>query len=291
MQKTKKTYPVPSVLAMHDLSCLGRCSLSAVTPVLSAMGVQVIPLPTALLSSQTDGVEGYYFRDLSPDLVQIARHFIDLSLHPQAICSGFAASPAQCELLSGIFDAFGTGALKLVDPVLGDGGALYASCEKQMIPQMRKVCAHADLLTPNLTEACLLTEISCADTAGLSAVELKSYIGRLFDALCDLGAPRAVITGIPTGDGRICTAGIDRTAPDAEPFYTSVERVEGSYPGTGDLFASVLLGKLLFGASLSSAAEAASSFVQKTVAFTAANGGARENGVCFEPFLCELGQR
>lgn len=284
---------LPRVAALHDLSCFGRCALTVVLPALAAMGIQPIPLPTALLSTHTGGFTDLFFDDLTEEMEHISAHWQQLGLDFDAIYTGFLGSEAQIETVERFIAAFrGTETarpLVLIDPVMGDDGELYSTYTTAMVDRVRGLCAHADLITPNLTEACLLVGCPYRDPAGMSAAEAERWAGELLDALTALGARAVLLTGLPHGDG-ISVAG--ETA--GERFFDTQERVHANYPGTGDLFASVLLGELLRAGgeltpnSLRCAAAAAAHFVSRSITLTLDAGTPVRDGVLFEALLGEL---
>lgn len=149
---------LPRVAALHDLSCFGRCALTVVLPTLSAMGVQTVPLPTALLSTHTGGFVSPYFADLTPEMEKISAHWQTIDLTFDAIYTGFLGSAEQIDVVEQFLTRFRREALVLIDPVMGDNGVLYSTYTPEMAGRMQELCAHADLITPNLTEACF-----CAD--------------------------------------------------------------------------------------------------------------------------------
>ena len=158
--------PPRRIAAIHDFSCVGRCALTVVIPTLSVMGYQTIPLPTALLSSHTGGFEGLYFRDLTADMHHISAHFDRLGMTFGSIYTGFLGSEEQISVVREFIERFGatpdeTGKapLILVDPVMGDDGVLYATYTQELANGMRELSTHADVLTPNLTEACFMLDI------------------------------------------------------------------------------------------------------------------------------------
>lgn len=285
---------IPRVAALHDLSAFGRCSLTVVVPALSAMGIQVLPVPTALLSTHTGGFDGYYFRDMSESITPIADHWESLGIAPDAIYTGFLSGDAQCDIIEHFIDRFRKEkTLVLIDPVFGDDGELYSSCTPALVERMRTLCTHSDVLVPNLTEACMLCDTPYLDTADMTPAELNGYVSGLLEKLTVFGAKRIAITGIVTDrENSVATAGIDRSASsmDPSPFSITLRREGGSYPGTGDLFASVLLGKLLQGASFAKACTAASAFVRDCIRVTAKYGTPHREGVALEPCLYKLSQ-
>lgn len=285
---------IPRVAALHDLSAFGRCALTVVIPALSAMGIQVLPVPTALLSTHTGGFDGYYFRDMSESISPIAEHWESLAICPDAIYTGFLSNDAQCDIIEQFITRFrDEKTLILIDPVFGDDGVLYSSCTKELVARMRTLCTYSDVLVPNLTEACMLCDVPYRDTAAMSPSELNTYVGELLEKMAAFGAKRVAITGIVTDrEQNVATVGIDRTARslDPSPFSVTLRREGSAYPGTGDLFASVLLGKLMTGASFVKACAAASAFVRDVIKVSEKYGAPNRDGVALEPCLYKLSQ-
>ena len=273
VEKAPKT-----VLCIHDLSCLGRAGLSAVVPVLAVSGVQAIALPTAVLSSHTGGL-GTPAAMQSDDYGAAAlEQYQELGLGFDAIYSGYLSRPEQARLVEKAHE-YWPEAFLLVDPVLGDGGRLYSGVTDATVSAMRHLCSLADLAVPNLTEAAFLLGRSVempADQAGAIALA-----GAVKDAT---GAKAAVVTGIDIGRYVFC-AGAAR-----DNFAVRRLRIERSYPGTGDLFASVLLSRLCIGNALSAAVDAAAAFVAECISATPADADSRL-GVWFEPRLWQLAAR
>lgn len=261
------------VAAIHDLSGLGRCSLTAAISVLSALGLQPCPLPTAVLSAQT-GFPGYILRDLEEDLVSFPAHWKRLGTDLQGIYSGFLANHRQVGRVLDFLDSFGSPeTLTLVDPVLGDGGSPYPFCTPELIREMGHLAARADILTPNLTEACLLTGTAYHKISSMESVKC------LAQRLGALGAKNVVITGIAL-DETLCNL---VWTPAGEVLLSS-PRHPGSFSGTGDLFAAVLCGACLRGASLDQGAALATRFVSAALADTPPDADGR-HGVEFEKNL------
>ncbi|CDE05691.1 phosphomethylpyrimidine kinase type-1 [Anaerotruncus sp. CAG:390] len=288
---------VPRAAALHDLSCFGRCALTVIDPVLSAMGIQCVPVPTALLSTHTGGFSDMYFCALDDAIRGIADHFEKLGLRFDAVYTGFLGSAEQAGVIGEFIDRFGSDdgrggtPLVLVDPVLGDDGELYHTITPALTDAMRRLCIRADVITPNITEACLLSGMSYGDALAMSDSD-PERLGRLLtsDLIC-LGGRlrRAVVTGIRCDGGKsIATASYD--AADGSFALHKQERVGRDYPGTGDIFASVLLGRLLCGSPLADAAASASSFAARCAAATLARGSGEpaRNGVALEPLLGSL---
>lgn len=273
------------VAAIHDLSCFGRCALTVVIPVLSAMGIQVVPIPTALLSTHTGGFEDMHFRSLTGDMSAISAHFARLDLHFDAIYTGFLGSAEQISTVSKIAERFGgEDCTVLVDPVMGDDGRLYSTYTDELAYGMRGLCRIADVITPNLTEACYLTGNEFpAD--GASDKEIDALATELCRELHGLFGCDVVITGIEFDGSRI---GCYYTHGENTRTYAT-DKVAASYPGTGDIFASVMLGKLLSGSSLDEAVHRAADFTHLAV-YRSLNEypAPLREGIALEPLLGEL---
>ena len=282
----------PRIAAIHDLSCYGRCALTVIIPTLSVMGYQVIPLPTALLSTHTGGYSDLHFRDLTDDMEQIAAHFSRIGASFRSVYTGFLGSSEQIETVerflakfASVPDESGKTPLIMVDPVMGDDGELYSTYTPELADGVRQLCTHANVITPNLTEACLLTGIPYRNTAELTESEALAYTEHLLDLLSDGNDRRIVITGIRMCDGTVANIGIDS---DRSRFTVRQPECGCSYPGTGDIFASVLLGKMLAGGSFRSACEAAASFTALLIRSSCKIPSPVRAGVALEPELWRL---
>ena len=270
--------PTPRVAAIHDLSCFGRCSLTIALPVLSAMGCQCCPLPTALLSAHT-GFTGGSFLDLTEEMQRIADHWAQIDIHFDGSYSGFLGSAAQIGTVQQFITRFrGTG-LVVIDPVLGDHGQAYRTCTPELCNGMRRLAESADIITPNLTEASLLLEQSYET---IQAIDPAEIVRRLSLE----GRRSVVLTGYSTGDGQTGALCFDRA--DGSIQAVQVQRVPRDFSGTGDLFTSVLTGAMVKGVPLIQAARTAADFVQSCAARTLAAGNTDGEGVDFEPLLGTL---
>ena len=270
--------PTPRVAAIHDLSCFGRCSLTIALPVLSAMGCQCCPLPTALLSAHT-GFTGGSFLDLTEEMQRIADHWARIDIHFDGIYSGFLGSAAQIGTVRQFITRFrGTG-LVVIDPVLGDHGQAYRTCTLELCNGMRRLAESADIITPNLTEASLLLE---QPYETIQAIDPAETVRRLSLE----GRRSVVLTGYSTGDGQTGALCFDRA--DGSIQAVQVQRVPRDFSGTGDLFTSVLTGAMVKGVPLIQAARTAADFVQSCAARTLAAGNTDGEGVDFEPLLGTL---
>lgn len=274
----------PRVAAVHDLSGLGRCSLSVVLPVLAVMGAQCCPVPTAVLSAHTafPAPELASFLDLSGEMEQTLRHWERLHVSFDAVYSGFLGSARQIGLLRRLISTFRQKeTLVLVDPVMGDHGRVYRTYTPEMCALMGEAAAEADLITPNLTEAALLLGEDY-QSVPTSQAGMEDWLTRL-----SLGGKRSVvITGVSLAPQSVGAGCYDRHS--GKTRFAMARQEAGSFSGTGDLFASVLLGGLLRGESLSAATAMAVDFIQKCVSWTLAAGSPVLDGVQFEPLLREL---
>ena len=253
------------VAAIHDLSGFGRCSLSVILPTLSVMGVQVCPVPTTVFSTHTGGLGSVEQRDLSDFTLPCLEHYQRLGLEFECVYSLKFFSTYQ-------------DALAVVDPVMGDHGRPYRTITPQMRSRLGELVRVADIITPNLTEACMLLKIPYFNE-GLSRAQAKSLLVRL----SELGPNYVVITGAPMASGSIANIGYDRQ--NNSFWYIDCDYVPVSYPGTGDLFASVLTGGFLTGDSLPMAMGRAAYFVERCIKTTFSYSSDTRYGVMLEKEL------
>ncbi|MEF9852882.1 MAG: pyridoxamine kinase [Hydrogenoanaerobacterium sp.] len=271
------------VAAIHDLSGLGRCSLTVILPVLSAMGVQACPVPTAVLSSHTGGFGEVEFRDLTDYIPQALAHYKRLDTEFECVYSGFLGSEVQIDHCLEFFAAY-PNALSVVDPVMGDHGRPYKTYTADMQRRMAELVAVADIITPNLTEAFILLKEPYSHEP-LTRQKAKTMLLRL----AEKGPCFVVITGVDMGGGEVCNIGYQK---DKGTFWcVDCDYVPASYPGTGDIFASVLTGGFLSGDSLAIAMDRATQFVEKTVKTTFTFGTDTRDGVMLEKTLQLLGKK
>ncbi len=288
-KESMQPFPPPRVAALHDLSCFGRCALTVIMPTLSVLECQTVPIPTALLSTHTGGFTDLYFRDLTPDMERISEHFMRLGVAFRAIYTGFLGSDEQIDTVTRFLDAFGARCdesgeppLVLIDPVMGDDGMLYSTYTEELVRGMRRLSTHADVLTPNITEACLLTDTPYCDTATLSRSDALAFANSLLQKLTRICRGRIVMTGVHLSDGTLANVGRDRDGTD----FSIMRPHEGhSYPGTGDIFASVLLGKLLGGEEFPRACEVAADFCAMLIRESSKIDTPARDGVALERYL------
>ena len=273
------------IAAIHDISCFGRCSLTVALPIISSLGIEVSPIPTAVLSTHTGGIDGYTYRDLTDDILPIVRHWQSLNIGFNAIYTGFLGSFEQLDIVSEIFDTLKTQkSLIVVDPVMADNGKLYKIFPSDFPAGMRKLCEKADVIVPNITEAVLLL-----GEPYLEGPYTRPYIERLLLRLSELGPKQVVLTGIYFNDTQLGAVSYDAETKRIE--YAFSNRVDGYYHGTGDVFASVLIGAILNGCELPKAVKTAVDFTVQSIERTKAAGTDIRFGVNFEAGLPRLAQR
>lgn len=276
------------ILAVHDLSAFGRCALTVIIPTLSAMGAQTVPLPTALLSTHTGGFENMTFLDLSDTMIPALEHYKELHLSFDAIYTGFLGSAGQIDTVAKAIDMFGANTPVLVDPVMGDDGKVYQTYTPEMCRRMRELCHKADILTPNLTEAYLLCDEPYRDTSSMPHESALAEAERLKRKLIDIyGVRQLALTGIELSDDNIATISYDSNCPERESVHI-IHRIKNGYPGTGDFFASVLLGRVLDNDNFHHAVEFSCQLVADMITDTAKYDTPRRDGLRLEKNLYRL---
>lgn len=267
------------ILALHDLAGLGRSSLVPIIASLSAMGHQCVPVPTAVYSSHL-GLSGWHGADLTGAMRPALDQYEALGVRFDAVYAGFLSSAEQLEIVAAAAARLCSGLL-IVDPVMGDNGRLYSSATPALCAQMGGLCAVADVITPNSTEAAVLLGLppDSAPKDSEEALEWASLLSSRYHAA-------AVLTGLPLAAGETAIACCDAGGA----CLLRHPHVDAYYPGTGDLFSSVLTGGLVRGEPLAGAVRRAADFVRACIEHTEAaqNGGSRLFGVQFEPLLLQL---
>lgn len=273
-----------NVAAIHDISGFGKCSLTVALPILSAAGISTSVMPTAVLSTHTGGFTGYTFRDLTADLRPFYRHWKSLGLSFDAVYSGYLGSFEQLDIVSEFIDTFrAPGTLVLIDPAMADNGELYGAFDEKFVRGMAKLCAKADLVVPNITEAAMMLGVPYRD-----GPYDKAYIETLLKGLLAMGPRRAVLTGVFFDEKRLGAACADAAAGATGAIdIRFAPRVDGYYHGTGDVFASALLGALENGKTLGDSVQTAVDFTQQSIVRTKEAGTDVRSGVNFEAGLPE----
>lgn len=273
------------VLAINDISCVGKCSLTVALPIISASGVTCDILPTAILSTHTGGFTGYTFRDLSEDIPPILAHWKSLGLKYDYIVSGYLGSIEQIDMVKSVkCDFLKEGGLMIVDPVMGDNGKLYAHFDKPFVEQMKGLCRVADIIVPNLTEACCLTD---TDYDSVNEQSYGEIIGKLKE-LC----PCPSVTGCDeTGKTGVMSAVYYTNKGGATQRYAT-EKIEGAFHGAGDVYVSALVGALARGIGLDTAVAIAAEFTKDSIKQTALDKTEARYGLNSESqmyaYLCAL---
>ena len=264
------------VAAIHDISGFGKCSLTVALPIISAAGIETSVIPTAVLSTHTGGFEGFTYRDLTEDIMPIAEHWKGLNINFDALYSGFLGSFTQIELMSELFDMFKTeDNLILVDPVMADNGKLYKIFDQSFPAGMKELCKKADILVPNITEACLMLDIPYKE-----GPYDKEYIEKILVKLSDLGPKKIVLTGVSYDNINLGAATYEKNENKFGFAYS--KKIDGYYHGTGDVFGSALLSALLNGFDLIASTQIAVDFVTESITRTKNAGTDIRFGVNFE---------
>ncbi len=271
------------IAAIHDISCFGRCSLTVVLPIVSSCGVNCAVIPTSLLSTHTGGFKDPLKKDLTPDMLSIAQHWNRENLTFDAIYTGYLGSTSQPELLPKIFKLLSNQNTKIfIDPVLGDGGKLYGSVPEDMIDGMRQLAKHADLLIPNITEACLLTGVAFEEPP-----YSYEYIDRLLKGLSSLCSSQIVLKGVSFDDRSIGCVFSENG--EIYSHFTPLIKTAGRHcHGSGDIFASVLVGRLVGGYSLKEAVVSAADFIKEVIKNSISQECDAREGLNFETSLWKL---
>ncbi len=268
------------ILTVQDISCFGQCSLTVALPILSACGVETVIIPSAVLSTHTGGFSGFTFRDLSDDIPAISAHWQKEGIDFDGIYTGYLGSIKQIDMVKDLFAKHSRpNCIKIVDPAMADNGKLYYGFDQNYADEMAKLCAEADIVIPNITEACFMT--------GLEYKEIydEAYVEAVLDALEAKGMKDIVLTGIsydPETTGVVIRA-------NGKTEYYSHRRLTVSSHGTGDVFASAFSGALLRGNSMYNSAKVAANYTLRCIENTMGDDS-HKYGVKFEtaiPYLLE----
>ncbi len=268
------------ILTIQDISCLGKCSITVALPVLSAMGIETVILPTAVLSTHTM-FQNFTVKDLTDQLRPITAHWKQEGITFDAIYTGYLGSAEEIEIAKEIFDGFRTpDTLVFVDPVMADNGKLYPAFDLEYAKLNASLCAQADIIVPNITEACFMTETEYRETYD------RDYITGLLEKLSALGPRISLVTGVSLSEGKTGAMGYDRES--GEYLIYQNDRVDAAYHGTGDLFSSACIGAVLRGRTLLDAVRIAADYTADTIRTTLENPKKPWYGVDFEATLPDL---
>ncbi len=266
------------IAVVNDLSGFGRCSLTVALPIISAMKVQCCPVPTAIFSNHT-GFDSYFFEDYTSRMEDYVAEWKKLDLRFAGICTGFLGSVEQIALVERFLQDFtDPETVVLIDPVMGDYGKMYPTYTEEMCQKMRELVRYADILTPNLTEACILTDTPYKEKWRLSEVT------EMAERLADMGPQKIAVTGIPQGSflANLCYE-------TGEPVKTRrTHQIGTSRSGTGDIFAAILAADAVNGVPFADSVRKASLFIKHCIMSSIEKDIPLTDGVCFEEHLRRL---
>lgn len=275
-------YSYKRILVVQDISCMGQCSLTVALPILSACGVETVILPSAVLSTHTAAdFHGFTFRDLTDDIPSILDHWQREGITFDAIYTGYLGSTRQVEMVERMMDTLIVpGGVKIVDPAMADNGKLYVGFDDAYVAAMRRLCARADIILPNITEAAMLSEQPYLEE------QSEEYISSLLTGLSNISNAAVVLTGVSYDRDTIGALSVK----DGEARYYGRNRIPKMFHGTGDVYASAFTGAYLRGHSLYSAAAVAVDYTVAAIENTVSDPD-HWYGVRFEPVLPELIER
>ena len=270
--------PYKKILTIQDISCYGQCSLTVALPILSACGIETCILPSAVLSTHTAGFTDFTVRDLTEDIPAIAAHWKKEGISFDAIYTGYLGSLTQIDYVKNIFATLkAKGGTIIVDPAMGDNGKLYPAFDGEYAAAMATLCADADILLPNITEACFMTGMDYQETYD------EQYITALLEKTAALGAKTIVLTGVSYEADK---TGVVVYQEGAQTYYCHKKIAKGSH-GTGDVYASAFVGALMNGKTAEESAKIAADYTLLCIEHTQGDPD-HWYGVKFEPMLKNL---
>ena len=244
------------ILTIQDISCLGQCSMTVALPIISACSHETCILPSAVLSTHTGGFSGYTVNDLSGDFPSIKEHWLKEGISFDAIYTGYLGSTQQIEYVSDIFDTFKRKDAKIiVDPAMADNGKLYWGFDDEYVKGMAYLCSKADIILPNITEACFLTGVEYKESYD------KAYVDLLISKLSEICKGTIIITGVSYDDKEINVV----IADNGEQTPYVHRRISKSFHGTGDIFSSAFVGAYMQGKSMFDAVQIASDYTVECI--------------------------
>lgn len=266
------------IAVINDFCGFGHCSIAASLPIISALKVQCCPLPTSIFSNHT-GYDSFFYTDYTEHMDAYIDEWVKLGLHFHGIISGFLGSPEQIHIVKRFLDLFKTDDnITVIDPVMGDGGALYPTYSPLLAEQMSALVPYADILTPNLTEACILTGTEY--NPDITEVELTDLCQRL----SQMGPKKIVVSGLERGDD------LENFVYEAgkQPQILREHKVGPCRSGTGDVFSAIIAADAVNGVDFMDSVRHASSFIAKALRRTVELDLPEPDGICFEDFLTEI---
>ena len=266
------------ILTIQDISCVGQCSLTVALPIISACGIETAVLPSAVLSTHTAGFTGFTVRDLTEDIPGIQAHWAKEGIRFDAIYTGYLGSTTQIGYVADIFSSVGSDScVKIVDPAMADNGKLYPAFDLEYVEAMKGLCAKADYIVPNITEACFLTGIA------YKTVYDHDYIDSILQGLMHLGVKNVILTGVSYRPGKTGVVVLENGVYN----YYEHDLQPNSCHGTGDIYASAFVGALMRGKSAVEAARIAADYTVECICYTATLPN-HWYGAAFEPVLEKL---
>ena len=268
------------IVTIQDISCVGKCSLTVALPIISAMGIETAVIPTAVLSTHT-AFKNFTYRDLTGDLPKIAKHWKQEKFDFDGIYTGYLGSIEQIDMLKEFFKQFKTSNnFVFIDPVMADNGKLYAGFDENFVKEMKELCKMANIIVPNLTEASYMLEKEYKEN--YSEQEIKDILIEL----SNLGPKYVVLTGVSFKDNKL---GVMSYNKETNEFFTYFkEKIPAKYHGTGDIFASTLVGAITNNNTLEEGLKIAVDYVWETINDTYKTNKKDAYGVNFEtkiPYL------
>lgn len=269
------------VVTIQDISCLGKCSLTVALPIISAYGIETCVIPTAVLSTHTV-FNGFTFRDLTDDMLPVKEHWVKEGFTFDAIYTGYLGSFKQVDIVKQYFKTFKKdNTVIVVDPVMADNGKLYSGFTIEFAHKMAELCALADVIVPNLTEACIMLDKKYIER-GYS----REYIEDILVSLTKLGAKKAVLTGVSFNSGETGVMGYDSETQQFFEYYH--KRINATFHGTGDIFSSAFVGGIVRGYDMLKALRIAADFTANCIEITVNDKNHVDYGVEFELALPKL---
>ena len=269
------------IMSIQDISALGKCSLTVALPIISAMGIECAVVPTAVLSTHTQ-FKGWTFHDLTDEMDPIADHWKQEGFTFDAIYTGYLGSFRQVDIVKRYFRDFGDGARIIVDPAMADNGKLYAGFTPDFPLKMAELLDGADLVLPNLTEACFLLGKEYRENYD------RAYITGILEGLLARGAKNAALTGVSFEEGRLGVVSMSGENGNISEYYT--ERLPVNFHGTGDIYSSAAVGAYMSGRTIPDSLALAADYTVECMRLTLAEKDHNWYGVNFEqaiPYLIE----
>ena len=268
------------IVTIQDISCVGKCSLTVALPIISAMGVEAAILPTAVLSTHTM-FQNFTCKDLTDQIEPIADHWKNEKMAFDAVYTGYLGSFEQIDLMKKFFEDFKNESnILFVDPAMADNGKLYPAFDEAFAKHMATLCAKADIIVPNLTEACFMTGMEYKTEYD------ETYVKEVLQKLSDLGAKISILTGVSFSDGKTGVMGYDKEKD--EFAYYEHDKLPVSFHGTGDIFSSTCVGAMMNGMAWTEAVKVAADYTAECIRLTLEDPAKPWYGVNFEqaiPYL------